>query len=298
MNPPSTPGPSGSQGVSQLRFLNDYQGWAFGPALFVTENSGAQWAPESTFGRVMDLEALDGRVLALEAKGCTGAGANFAAGCTSFTLYTAPAEGGTWQPVPGAANIPSVPSSDSANLVLTGGNTNPADATGYLLTPDGSLLSGALNAGARWKNIATAGCQPGAARADGQPSGALLAASSGKLYVACITGSQSTLYVLPAGASRFQPLGSASALGKTLSLAAASGNLVVLGTSKSIDVSYDGGTAWRQAVTPAQAPAGGFGYVGMTNQQQGVALPADSHLGQIWTTTDGGIRWRPYRISG
>ena len=36
-------------------------------------------------------------------------------------------------------------------------------------------------------------------------------------------------------------------------------------------------------------PAGGFSYVGMTTDSQGVALPADTSLHEIWMTFDGGL---------
>ena len=46
------------------------------------------------------------------------------------------------------------------------------------------------------------------------------------------------------------------------------------------------------------APAGGFSYVGMTTDSQGVAVPADASAGAVWFTFDGGKTWRPSAISG
>ena len=43
-------------------------------------------------------------------------------------------------------------------------------------------------------------------------------------------------------------------------------------------------------------PAGGFSYVGMTNATQGVAVPANASLGEIFVTSDGGRTWRPSPI--
>ena len=86
--------------MSQIRFLNLNDGWAFGPGLFATHNGGQTWAPVGTGGlRVTDLETVGDRVFALFAS-CTGSGPAFAADCTSFTLYSAPASGGgSWAPV-------------------------------------------------------------------------------------------------------------------------------------------------------------------------------------------------------
>ena len=44
-------------------------------------------------------------------------------------------------------------------------------------------------------------------------------------------------------------------------------------------------------------PAGGFSYVGMTNATQGVAVPVNSSLGEIFVTRDGGKTWSPSLIS-
>ena len=45
-------------------------------------------------------------------------------------------------------------------------------------------------------------------------------------------------------------------------------------------------------------PAGGFGYVGMTTDVQGVALPADPSAGTVWFTFDGGQTWKPSHLNG
>jgi hypothetical protein len=69
----------------------------------------------------------------------------------------------------------------------------------------------------------------------------------------------------------------------------------VLGTNQGIDLLPVGGSNWQPA-TVTGAPAGGFGYVGMTTNEQGVALPADPASGQVWFTYDGGQTWQPSRV--
>ena len=89
----------GATGLSQIRFLNTEDGWAYGPQLFVTHTGGRAWAQVDTGGlRVTDLETVGNRVFALWAS-CAGHGPAYAVNCTSFTLYTAPAAGGSWAPV-------------------------------------------------------------------------------------------------------------------------------------------------------------------------------------------------------
>ena len=48
-----------------------------------------------------------------------------------------------------------------------------------------------------------------------------------------------------------------------------------------------GAVQWKQA-SVASAPDGGFSYVGMTTNDQGVALAANASLHEIWMTFDGG----------
>ena len=80
-----TGGPNGSTGVSQVRFADLKHGWAFGPALWQTSTGGWPWHPENTYGlRVIDLEATRQRAFAVFAS-CTGSGADYAGGCTSFS---------------------------------------------------------------------------------------------------------------------------------------------------------------------------------------------------------------------
>ena len=65
---PVAPGPDQASGVSQLRFANLHDGWAYGPALYETTGGGWPWGPVGTGGQV---------VTALEASG-------------SFTVIIAP----------------------------------------------------------------------------------------------------------------------------------------------------------------------------------------------------------------
>ena len=85
------------------------------------------------------------------------------------------------------------------------------------------------------------------------------------------------------------------------SLAAAQGDLVVLATTAGIDVSTDGGANWKVTDTGppgAAAGQGGFSYVGMTDPLQGVAVPADPQLHEVFITADGGQTWRARLIQG
>jgi hypothetical protein len=298
---PDTSGPSGPTGVSGIRFLNQTDGWAFGPELWATDD-GAHWTPVDTNGaRVTDLEASGGRAYALFATNCSTPGsvsaADFAAGCASYTLKTTTAGSNNWVPVgPATSGLTSGGAATSAVLELTG-------TQGYLLAPDGTLYSGPI--GGTWASVGTAPCRPGSApQANGLPGAAQLAlASSTSLTIAC-NGTSATappaVYMSDDGgahwtqppAAEWSDLSDLSDFGITTSLAAAPNGTLTLATTTGIYLLAADGERWQPSnATGAHAPSGGFSYVGMTTDEQGVALPVDTSLHEIWMTFDGGQTW-------
>jgi hypothetical protein len=299
---PDTTGPSGATGVSAIRFLNATYGWAFGPELWATGNGGATWTQVGTSGaRVTDLETSGGRAYALWANGCPASGGGsssaFAAGCTSYTLMTATAGSGDWTPVgPATSGLTNGGAPTSAVLALTGSN-------GYLLAPDGALYSGSI--GGTWSRAGTSACEPGAAQADGLPSATQLAlVNSTQLWIACngtSAGSPPAMYTSDNGGRTWtQPPAASwsgtdvSGVGVTTSLAAAPDGALTLATTGGIYYLPDNGARWEPSnAAGGGAPKGGFSYVGMTTDDQGVAVPADTSLHEIWMTSDGGATWAP-----
>ncbi|HEV2243702.1 MAG TPA: hypothetical protein VGR98_21850 [Streptosporangiaceae bacterium] len=308
---PVTGAPDGSRGVGQLRFLNAHDGWAFGPALWVTHDGGAHWTQEQTYGmRVTDLETAGGRAFAIFAT-CAGTGASYAATCSSFSLYSSPAESDQWKRVPASVSpggpiLPAAAPPRSASLVLSGG-------TGYLLAPSGELLSGPLT-GAAWTAASApvvsrhVSCLPGAPGPSGQPTGTMLAANGNELVLVCTSATsaagdtQAKLIVESTDrGAHWSAMGTAPAAGIATSVAVqAQDHLVVLATDSGLYLSANGGRSW-QLTQPspggAAAAAPGFSYVGMTSPAQGVALPADAGLHEVFITTDGGSSWRPRLVS-
>ena len=307
---PVTGAPDGSRGVGQLRFLDTREGWAFGPELWVTHDGGSTWTREKTYGmRVTDLETAGNRAFALFAT-CTGGGADYAARCTSFSLYTSVAGTDQWQPASGpAASLPLPPGAAghaaSASLVLTGG---PAGGQGYLLAPSGALLTGPIT-GAAWTVASpSAPCQPGAPGPGGQPTGALLAVDSAVLVLVCASATNTAsdtqaklVFESSDGGAHWSKAAAAPPAGIATSVATqAQDHLVVLATDAGLYRSGDGGLTWqRTRASPAGAAAGetGFSYVGMTSLTNGVALPADPGLHEVFITTNGGISWQAHLVS-
>ncbi len=292
---PKTGAPSGATGVSGIRFLDGVNGWAFGPELWATHDSGSTWQQIDTHGqRVTDLETAGNRAYALWAS-CTGTNtSSFAYYCHSFTLMTTAAGSDNWQPAGGpTSGLTDGGNPTSAVLALT-------STVGYLLAPDGTLYSGPL--GGAWQRVGTAPCQPGTPQADGLPSRALLAlVNSANPAIECpgISVTSPPEISTSANGGAFWTLSGASwsglsSRGVATSLAAAPDGTLVLATTTGLYVLPPGAAQWTPAAMGgAGAPAGGFTYVGMTTDEQGVALPASTSLHEIWMTTDGGGSWAP-----
>lgn len=289
--PPAGP-PDGSSGVSQIRFLEPRNGWAYGPGLYVTHNSGRSWARAGGVrGRVIDLATVNSSAYAVGAS-CTGAGSDYASGCTSFALYTSPFWSDSFQPVAGVSGRGQV---QPGGLQLTNGS-------GYLLAGQ-VLFSGSPNGGP-WQPIAVrSGTVPACLAATGHQvapgeSGLLAPGPGGNVYLLCQhAGGGGSLYSsADTGASwRLDGRVSAQGTGTSLAVAAASGTLV-LATTTGIYYSLDG-RRWQQASLTGQPPSGGFAFVGMTTQQAGVAVAMAQGTRQIYITTDGAHSWHPRRIS-
>jgi photosystem II stability/assembly factor-like uncharacterized protein len=313
---PVSGAPAGAAGVSQVRFYNTSDGWAFGPQLWATHDGGQTWTRIRTHGlRVTALETAGQRVFAVWAQ-CSGGGTDFAADCTSSALYSASPGGDQWAPVPGAGTGHSLSgTASSAALVLTG-------SRGYLLAPDGTLLSGPVTSAGAWQPATSTGtgtgpgtassspgavssgpapCEPGAAQAGGQPSGALLAATTTSAGLVLVCTSPATgatqakqVYTSADNGQLWQQAGTAPAAGTATSVAGTTAGTIVLATTAGLEVSTDGGATWTAA--QGALPSGGFSYVGMTGPQQGVAVPADTAQHAVWFTFDGGRTWRPSPI--
>ena len=301
---PLTGAPDGATGVSQIRFLNLNDGWAFGPELFVTHTGGKTWAPVDTRGlRVTSLETVGDQVFALFAS-CAGTGPAFAVQCTRFTLYSSAASGSDWAPVGAATTgLTDGTADEAASLVLTG-------RRGYLLAPGGALYAGPVDGSAAWQRAGSlpSSCTVGPAQLDGQPAGALLGAVNARqLILACASASatgaavqQKLIFSSTDGGGSWHQAARAPDAGVAFSLAASAAGTMVLGTDRGIDLLPAGGTGWQTATLAGGGggPTGGFGYVGMTTSDQGIALPADPSAGTVWFTFDGGQSWQPSPLNG
>jgi hypothetical protein len=302
---PVTPAPDGAAGVSQLRFLNLSDGWAYGPALYSTADGGRHWTAVPTFGlRVTALEAAGNRAFVLLAS-CRGSGPAYAGDCQTFSLYSASAGAATLQQVPlsipaalRAGALGTASQASSASLAIKGNAASPDNGTGYLYAPSGDILSGSVGGGA-WSYAGKAPCAPGGTAGSGAPPGGELAVGAGVLLLDCpATGvaGPGQLWESADGA-QWDKVAAPGGTGEPRSLAATSAGRVVLATTAGIlAVTLPDPGAWHAASVAGGVPAGGFSYVGMTSPAQGVALPADAALGEVFVTRDGGQTWAPHQI--
>ena len=303
---PVTAGPDGGTGVSQVRFLNLSDGWAYGPALYTTADGGRSWTAVPTLGlRVTALEAAGDRAFVVLAS-CQGAGADYAAGCSTFSLYSMTAGATALEPVQldqpaagGPAIMGTAGVAASASLVIKGDAADPEDGTGYLFAPSGDILSGPVGGGA-WSVVTTAPCAPGTAAASGAPLAGQLALSGSVLLLNCAgRGSPPGQLWEWAGGKRWTAVTVTGGAGAAQSLAATSAGRVVLATTTGLFyASLPDPGSWHSASIAGGPPAGGFSYVGMTSPTQGVALPAQAALGEVFVTRDSGQTWTPQRVSG
>ncbi|HEY3975778.1 MAG TPA: hypothetical protein VGM79_00795 [Streptosporangiaceae bacterium] len=302
---PVTPAPDGGTGVSQLRFLNLSDGWAYGPALYATADGGRHWTVVPTFGlRVTALEAAGNRAFVLLAS-CRGSGPAYAGDCQTFSLYSAAAGAATLQQVPlsipGALQAGALGTASqawSASLAIKGNAASPDNGTGYLYAPSGDILSGPVGGGA-WSYAGKAPCAPGGTAGSGAPQGGELAVGAGVLLLDCPAPGAAGPGQLweSADGAQWDKVAAPGGTGEPRSLAATSAGRVVLATTTGIlSVTLPDPGAWHSAPVAGGVPAGGFSYVGMTSPAQGVALPANAALGEVFVTRDGGQTWAPHQV--
>jgi hypothetical protein len=295
--PTAAPAQNGVNGVAQIRFLDGINGWAYGPQLWATHDAGHTWHRVPTGGRlVIGLETAGDRAFAVWAScpaqpGHDLLGYGDAVGCTSYTLMSTPAGADGWQPVgAGTTGLTTGAGGDTtAKIVLSG-------STGYLYLNNAAgttLYSGPLDG--TWQQAGTLPCV-------GAEGGLALAGST---LAAVCAGQTPTLLRSGDGGQSWtkaavtwpEPAPSAKAGTRTWtiwSFAAAPGGTLVLATDNGLYVLPAGTSQWELTnVTGKGAPDGGFSYVGMTTDNQGVAVPWDTSRHEIWMSFDGGLTWAP-----
>jgi hypothetical protein len=276
--------------VSEIRFADPLDGWAFGPGLWATHNGGASWQQVNLGGSVVSLETAGGYVDAVVSpcqrdSQCTGALRLEQARATSgpFTaILTGPGGqvGGTvtsdlsLQPAVGFALLGYGMTAASTYLYATG---NLASPHGWNRFPDPCAAAGAQ-----------------------VELSSFIAPNSTLLYTLC-TGNAAAgsteKFAVVTDDGHSSVAGAPPLAGDGGMLAATATGTLVLATASAasfLDRSTDGGRTWA---TVGSFDDGGIGFndLGFTSDTQGVVihgLPEEGGIDQLLMTHDAGAAWQ------
>jgi len=274
--------------VSELRFADASNGWAFGPDLYSTHDGGGHWqretlpAPGAGYAAV-SLEASGGVVFALAVprSGQTG----------PAVLFRQPVAGGGWSAEPGAT----VPGGQRGRVVLQG-------AAGWLAVVTSQGATAFLSRQADGWQRRSLPCP--------MPTEALSASSTTDLVVVCggagAAGSQEKdVYVSHDAGSTFGLAGHAPLAGDLEDVAFGSPTTIVIAAASGASVlhgSFDGGRTWS---TVAQEASGGLpwrdlGFTDPTHAEVILGTAASQFAGQppsqLLMSSDGGHTWAALSI--
>jgi photosystem II stability/assembly factor-like uncharacterized protein len=270
----SLPVPAGWK-VSELRFADADDGWAWGTQLWSTHDGGRSWhqlVVPGGQGGVYELEAAAGMVHMVVFDG------------QAFRVATAPVTSDTFTLSLGAPSVPvgggPVP---TIQLVLQG-------RTGWLVEVDRTVIGGLQLVGGQWQQWTPpcGGTNGPAVLAASSPTEVVAACDQGVWGPATPMGER--LWVSHDGGATWTDTGAIPVQGPQ-AIAAASPTAVVVGT----EATFDGGRSWVP-VLPVNGDE--VADLGFTTPSQGVVvLQAHGQAGILEMTHDGGHTWQEVRFS-
>jgi photosystem II stability/assembly factor-like uncharacterized protein len=272
--PPTTlsPAPNSARGVSQIRFADAVDGWAFGAELWTTHDGGQHWV-RSSLTNVYALEANPKNVYAVV----------FDQNSTRFLIKTSPVMRDVWVTAPtwlgvGAGPVPSV------QIVLTG-----SSGGGWILENDRTVIAGARLVSGQWQPW-TPPCTSVGGPAD------LAASSATQLVANCTEGVwtgpsiSNHVYLSSDGGTTFRRVTNAAPGSGVMSPVS---GVAFVASADSIYGTFNGGTSWQTVFRGAPGQSY-LTLVGFTTPSQGVAITG---TGELLMTRDGGHSWAvvPFR---
>jgi len=255
--------------VTQLRFADAQDGFAYDPQLWATHDAGAHWHPVSLGGSVVDLAAGDGYVFAV-VRSADGTG----------RLMRSPAGSDAWVAVASAGNAFGGLWTHGSEVLLE--STVSADT--------GADIMISHDAG---QSFGSAGAAPPSVACD------LEAPAPPVVWAHCSTGMMSATWrstddgahLTPAAGAGDEPNGSPE-LPNSAPFAAASASTAVVGYQQ-LYRTTDGGASYARVSTPAGITW--WAYLGFTDPLHGVALgyagTQTTNHERLFYTTDGGLSY-------
>ncbi len=298
--PPFGTGPSSNRAVFDLHFANALDGWAFGPALWATDDGARTWHRVDLAGPVVAIASGAGEAYAA-VETCPAS----SVGCNGpVELYRSAVDGRRWAEMQGA---PAGLDFASGHFSLVAEGQTLFLAAAY---PRPELFVSAD--GIHFSRL-PAPCNPDASTSGvGFWLGQLTASTPSDLALTCI-GPPSMAYqpveifISHDGGRSFRELPSPALIGLGAEVAMAGPTTLVLGTSAAagawLERSVSPGTSWS---TPFQAhnECPGLSDLSFVDPLHGafvycpapLALPQGAPDGAVYLTSDGGASWSAVQI--
>lgn len=260
---PLSTNPTGSNTVSDLRFADADNGYAFGGSLWTTHDGARTWQQHQLPGTVLSVEAAQGTAWALVKSGST------------HRLYRSPTSEDSWSRV----DLPSALDDTTPDLVLQPG------LVVVLGSSSGSAVAFVSTDGGRTFHQRQNPCPV----AFGAPS---LSAASGTLWVFCATGTQGRPYASTDGARSWTPVSGTPPGGWANStvIGGRSASSAVLASGGRLYGVTTGGGVQRESA-PSVAAGTSLRFVGFTTPQLGYAIVTPPSTSALLRSTDGGRTW-------
>ncbi|HEX7105043.1 MAG TPA: hypothetical protein VF218_03680 [Acidothermaceae bacterium] len=268
----------GSGVVSEIRFGDGKNGWAFDGGLWQTADGGLSWSqlagvdPSAPQFAVQRLAAANNRAWAIALTN-----ANTAVGPT-YAVYSTTYPGGTWQKVDSAGTFGAAEPMlgvEGTTVVVIGTDATTGKQRAVIAT-GGSTSFAPLP-----------GSNLPCAYAPGDP----VSTTTNALWLACASSGNglSGAYVSPDFGTTWQTASSKLSSASVAIGAVDDKSAIVATGGKLLRVNIDGSTA--TVSTPNLPSATQFAFIGFTTAQDGFAIPVVNGTRQLWRTTDGGAHW-------
>jgi hypothetical protein len=266
----------GADTISDIRFVNANDGWAYGGGLWQTTDGGQHWSRYNdpylpTFGNVQQLAVASGHVWAI-------ASTNKAGATPTYQLFAATYPGGKWAPTTPLVTFGTpepMLAVQGTTITVIGTDSSTGKAAGFTAT-DGQHFT-ALPA-----NLPCAS----------SPQKSISSTPQG-LWVACptFTGTLGSAYFSPDfGNTWTTATDSLGVQAQRVTIGGIDDKSAIVATGNELSkLSADGSTSAVSA--PCVPSSTEFAFFGFTTTDYGFAIPVVDGARQLWRTTDGGAHW-------